>query len=136
MTTDFNHFVILTTLPFPVVMKKRVSYILIVLIAVQSMLAVVETHEDHHGDFHYQQTDIDLHSHQEGGNETFVTAVDYSHDTSAHSVDCHHNHCPHFHYLLSTEFSVSTFTGSVSAALLTDFQPGKLSSYIYRPPRS
>jgi len=105
-------------------MKTWLSHLFVLLIALQSVSAMADMHEDGHVDDHLNKEHLllDFHGHSD---------TDAS---SAEEFDCHHNHCLHGHSLVAARLLV-LFDSLTSYVIPFDYgKPVSIASSLYRPP--
>ena len=112
-------------------MRKWVPYMLVVLIALQSVLAVADSHEEHHSDTDPQGIYHSFTDTEDGNSIADQLDAGLS---SADSIDCHHNHCPHFNSIVTPTFSHVSAKGKVRLLSLSSVKPNYISSSLGRPP--
>jgi hypothetical protein len=118
-------------------MTKWVSYLLMILIAVQSVLAVADIHQIHQSDQGHLEFSSDDKLPATKIDEAFSTSVELT-QTPANALDC--QHCCHCHgshvNLLSNIYSqISFYHKNPYLAALRVAAPSSQSSSLYRPPR-
>ncbi len=113
-------------------MKSWVSQLLIVLIAMQSVMAVADVHLEHQSDAPHSEgnflLDVDTSTELESSDSTSSTAIDCQH--------CCHCHSPQFNPI-STLFSAAILTDAEKHVIdLNNAAPFSLASQLFKPPRA
>lgn len=117
-------------------LKQYLSYLLLIVIAVQSVLVVADVHVEHNNSIEHIQLDAEHHQHHDNKHQTTqhasLTEADVTHQDCQH---CCHNHVPHTSVLVNsyTLCLASIYTYQVTSTLNT--HAVTVISSLYRPPR-
>ncbi len=133
-------------------MKSWVSQLLIVLIALQSVMAVADVHlehdsnSDHTVSDHQTASELTLHTEdtqtkasQTEDTQTKASQTEDTQTDSANSIDCNHCchcHSPQFNFLGNLVTDPIFKDGEKHAIDLKNTTPFSLASQLFKPPRA